>query len=198
MKKILLKIIIGIVAVPTIAIGTLYLTRDISVVSEYIVKPMAQLSQNLGIPVLIIPSDNYFKKEAREVYDRTVEHHNDNVQRVGDIVLDETASKAHYSEGVSIYQNYNAGVKYADLIVKPYEQFEKEWVEYSKEFYKNSKKPSKQDIENYNNNINDAKSNLEKQQQLLELDEQLHKAILDKNEEKAKQLQQQIDELNNQ
>ena len=43
MKKSILKVMIGIVAVPIVIIGGLYIVREIPVVSEYVIKPMAQL-----------------------------------------------------------------------------------------------------------------------------------------------------------
>ncbi|MCI8470667.1 MAG: hypothetical protein HFJ35_04175 [Clostridia bacterium] len=156
MKKILLKIIIGIIAVPTIIIGGLYLTRGIPAVSKYVVAPLAKLSQSIGVPVIVMPSDNYFKQEAREVYDQAVQNYNNRVLDLKDEPISEQMAKSHQTEGVTIYQNCFAGVKYGDLIIKPYEQFEKEWVEYSKEEYKNRKVPTQEEIDNYNANIQDA------------------------------------------
>lgn len=55
MKKKILKIAIGIVAVPTVALGTLYATRNIPIVSEKVVMPLAQVSESIGLPVLVRP-----------------------------------------------------------------------------------------------------------------------------------------------
>ena len=197
MKKKILKIAIGIVAVPTVAFGTLYVAKEIPVVSKYVVQPMAQFSQSVGIPVIIMPSDNYFKQEATEVYEEAIRRYNSYTDKET-MVITEMHVKNHNSDGVSVYQNYNAGVTYAELKIKPYEQFEKEWVEYSKDFYKNSKKPTQNDIDNYNNNTNKFNSELEKEQKLMELNQELQEAIQNRNTEKVTQLQQQIQELENQ
>ncbi len=198
MKKILLKIIIGIIAVPTIIIGGLYLTRGIPAVSKYVVAPLAKLSQSIGVPVIVMPSDNYFKQEAREVYDQAVQNYNNRVLDLKDEQISEQMAKSHQTEGVTIYQNCFAGVKYGDLIIKPYEQFEKEWVEYSKEEYKNRKVPTQEEIDNYNANIQDANKEMEKQKKLIELNQELQNAQLNKDMEKVQQIQQQIEELENQ
>ena len=198
MKKILLKIIIGIIAVPTIIIGGLYLTRGIPSVSKYVVAPLAKLSQSIGVPVIVMPSDNYFKQEAREVYDQAVQNYNNRVLDLKDEPISEQMAKSHQTEGVTIYQNCFAGVKYGDLIIKPYEQFEKEWVEYSKEEYKNRKVPTQEEIDNYNANIQDANKEMEKQKKLIELNQELQNAQLNKDMEKVQQIQQQIEELENQ
>ncbi len=198
MKKILLKIIIGIIAVPTIIIGGLYLTRGIPAVSKYVVAPLAKLSQSIGVPVIVMPSDNYFKQEAREVYDQAVQNYNNRVLDLKDEPISEQMAKSHQTEGVTIYQNCFAGVKYGDLIIKPYEQFEKEWVEYSKEEYKNRKVPTQEEIDNYNANIQDANKEMEKQKKLIELNQELQNAQLNKDMEKVQQIQQQIEELENQ
>lgn len=55
MKKKILKIAIGIVAVPTVAFGTLYAAREIPVVSEKVVMPLAEVSESIGLPVLVRP-----------------------------------------------------------------------------------------------------------------------------------------------
>lgn len=55
MKNKILKIAIGIVAVPTVALGTLYTTREIPIVSEKVVMPLAQVSESIGLPVLVRP-----------------------------------------------------------------------------------------------------------------------------------------------
>ncbi|MCR5146712.1 MAG: hypothetical protein K6B70_05155 [Clostridia bacterium] len=55
MKKVVLKVIIGIVAVPTVALGTLYVTRNIPVVNEKIVAPLANVANSIGLPVLVKP-----------------------------------------------------------------------------------------------------------------------------------------------
>lgn len=200
MKKLLIKIVIGIVAVPTVTLGALFVTRDIPVVSKYVVKPLAQFSNKVGIPVIIVPSDNYFKQEAREVYDQAVEHHNKMVEYFGndDAPISEQMAKSHQTEGVTIYQNCVAGVQYADLIVKPYEQFEQEWVEYSKQEYKNRKAPTQEEINNYNSNIDKINAEMEKQQKLMQLQQDLSNAMNNKDTEKVKQIQQQINELENQ
>ena len=198
MKKILLKIIIGIIAVPTIIIGGLYLTRGIPAVSKYVVAPLAKFSQSIGVPVIVMPSDNYFKQEAREVYDQAVQNYNNRVLDLKDEPISEQMAKSHQTEGVTIYQNCFAGVKYGDLIIKPYEQFEKEWVEYSKEEYKNRKVPTQEEIDNYNANIQDANKEMEKQKKLIELNQELQNAQLNKDMEKVQQIQQQIEELENQ
>lgn len=52
MKKIILKVIIGIVAVPTVAIGGLYIAREIPVVNEKVVMPLAKITSNIGIPIV--------------------------------------------------------------------------------------------------------------------------------------------------
>ena len=163
-KTLLLKIIIGIVAIPTVALGTIYLTRDIPVISKYVVVPLAKFSQNTGLPVIIMPGDNYFKEEAKERYNAGIAMYN----RISDketLIINEERAKQYNSEGISLYQNYNAGVSYADLKIKPYEQFEQEWVEYSKEFYKNNyANVTKEDIQNAQDKMNNIKTEIEKQQ----------------------------------
>lgn len=198
MKKVLIKLAIGIVAVPTVTLGALFITRDIPVVSKYVVAPLAQLSQSIGMPVIITPSDNYLKQYAREVYDHAVEQYNKRVLEMGDDPISEGMAKSHQTEGVTIYQNCFAGVKYGDLIIKPYEQFEKEWVEYCKEQYKNKKKPTQEEINNYNANTNKINAEMEKQQKLMQLEQDLQNAMQNKDTEKVKQIQQQINELENQ
>lgn len=198
MKKLLLKVVIGIVAVPTITFGALFVTKEIPVVSKYVVAPLAQVSKKMGLPVIVMPSDNYFKQDAREIYDRAVSQYNGRVGEMGDYSIDEQMAKAQQTEGVSIYQNCFAGVKYGDLIIKPYEQFEKEWVEYSKEEYKNRKVPTQEEIDNYNANMHDANKEIEKQQKLIELNQELQNAQLNKDMEKVQQIQEQINELENQ
>ncbi len=198
MKKLLIKIAIGIVAVPTVVLGTLYVTREIPFVSQYVVKPMAQLSQSLGIPVIIMPGDNYFKEEAKERYEAAVNLYN-RISDKEELVINEEQAKGYNSEGVSIYQNYNAGVSYAELQIKPYEQFEKEWVEYSKEFYKNNyANITKEDINKAQEEVNNASEKMEKQKKLSELYKELQNAQMNKDEEKEQQIKQQIEELENQ
>lgn len=194
MKRLLLKVIIGIIAVPTVVLGAVVVTKDIPVVSKYVVAPMAKLSQNMGLPVIVIPSDNYFKEEAREVYDEAVRRYN-MWEDKENMIIGETQATNHNADGVSIYQNYNVGVSYAELQIKPYEQFEKEWIEYSKEFYKNSKKPTQKEIDNYNSNIKDINAEMEKQQRLIELNQELQNAQMNNDNELAEQIQQQINEL---
>lgn len=198
MKKILLRIFIGIIAVPTVVLGTLYVTRGIPVVSKYVVMPLAKFSQNLGIPVVIMPSDNYFKEEAKERYEAAVNFYN-KISDKEELVINEEQAKGYNSEGISIYQNYNAGVSYAELQIKPYEQFEKEWVEYSKEFYKNNyTNITKEDINKAQEEVNNASEKMEKQKRLSELYQELQNAQMNKNEEKEQQIKQQIEELENQ
>lgn len=197
MKKIWIKLVIGIVAVPTVTLGTLFVTKDIPVVSKYVVSPLARASKEMGLPVIIMPGDNYFKQEAREVYDQAVYQYN-RIQDKEMLVISEETAKRYHSEGVSLYQNYNAGVNYTQLIIKPYEQFEKEWVEYSKQEYKNRKVPTQEEINNYNANINKINAEMEKQEKLMQLNQDLQNAMNKKDTEKAKQIQEQINELENQ
>ena len=163
MKKVFVIIVIGIIAVPTVTLGAIWITKDIPIVSKYIVAPLAKASRSVGLPVVIMPSDQYFKKEAKEVYDQAVEHHNRMVEHFGDedCPVSEQMEKSHQAEGVSIYQNCVAGVQYVDLIVKPYEQFEKEWVAYSKTEYKNRKVPTQEEINNYNANTVEMSNKME-------------------------------------
>lgn len=172
MRKLLLKVVIGILAVPIVVFGGLYVTRGIPAVSKYVVAPMARLSQSIGMPVIVMPSDNYFKQEAKEVYEVAVARYNSFTDK-GTMIIGEQQAQNHNAEGVSVYQNYNPGVSYAELIIKPYEEFEKEWVEYSKEFYKTIKRPTKQDIEEYNKNVNQMNEQFENQLKLEELNKQL-------------------------
>ena len=94
MKKLLLKVVIGIVAVPTITFGALFVTKEIPVVSKYVVAPLAQVSKKMGLPVIVMPSDNYFKQDAREIYDRAVSQYNGRVGEMGDYSIDEQMAKA--------------------------------------------------------------------------------------------------------
>lgn len=55
MKKILLKVVIGVIAIPTVTLGALFVTRNIPVVNEKVIEPLAQVTKNLGLPVIVKP-----------------------------------------------------------------------------------------------------------------------------------------------
>ena len=55
MKKILLKVVIGVIAIPTVTLGALFVTRNIPVVNEKIVTPLAKAVNSIGLPVLVKP-----------------------------------------------------------------------------------------------------------------------------------------------
>lgn len=55
MRKILLKVVIGVIAIPTVTLGALFVTRNIPVVNEKIVTPLAKAVNSIGLPVLVKP-----------------------------------------------------------------------------------------------------------------------------------------------
>ena len=225
MKKLILKIVIGIVAVPTVVLGGLYITRGIPAVSEKVIIPLAKVSENLGIPVIVKPK--YSDEMIRNHISVLKRHYYvDKFSCPGDYPNSQIDTISQWLEKIGCvnaegdYQNVKSvnsqegfGTEYVVLLYSSSEGYNLTWREYL-EMYLNvidgetiTKADKERALEldlqenipiyNSTNEITnpDYQEALDKEQRYLELTQQCTEAYQNGEIEKAKELEQQIQQM---